>query len=393
MFGHLLTLYDTSARWRRKWHHEARYGRFSTRYRLPCIHETNQILSPCDRGDEERHIRRCELHGPCIRKMGRAAAATLCQTCPDFMPPETDHPRPKWELIKRFDQKNLFPGHPRSRFNGSITRWGEGYALAWRDGWAGSDIWCTYLDRQFIPQGGSTKLHLQHSRCSWGREDPRWFSFRGRPHIMFVGVERVSGQDVTSVLYARVNDQFEVEETFYPEIPGRANWEKNHAYFEREGQLYAIYSTNPYRILAIDGNRAEFVHQSPCLFDFSLDRESNGAGEIRGGASPVLVGNEWWHFFHSRIETRRGRQYCMGLYTFQNQPPFPITRMVYYPIQWADWTLKPTDQYCADVFPCGALRDGDRWIISQGVHDRFVDLVMFQHADLELLLNSRSRII
>src|SRR5256885_12693044 len=49
---------------------------------------------------------------------------------------------------------------------------------------------------------------------------------------------------------------------------------------------------------------------------------------MRGGAAPVRVGDEWWCFFHDRVESGGHRIYRAGLYTFAAAPPFRVLRLI-----------------------------------------------------------------
>lgn len=278
----------------------------------------------------------------------------------------------------RFDQHNLCPDVPGLRFNSSLIEWRDGYALAFRTGWRGSEIYVATLDQNLKPTGYSRKLELLDKRykkhCGWGREDPRLFLLNGHLHIWWIGVRGPNGP--TSVLYARLAADFRVEDVFYPDIPNRRPWEKNHAYFQHGHDLFAVYSIAPHRILRIDGNRAEWAYETATQAPWH-------GGELRGGASPVRVGDEYWHFFHGRAPHRGKTAYNVGLYTFAARPPFQVLRIIPQPILWADHATKPPDQYVSAVFPCGAVRRGDEWLVSMGVHDRWTEIHSFAHADLE----------
>jgi predicted GH43/DUF377 family glycosyl hydrolase len=372
-------------------------GSLPTRRSLPCVYEIPlTILDACPLNNPQRHVRQCEIHGPCVREP-RAVDARLCQTCGDYAAgtrPIVPVAQPVESLVAKFDEFNSHPGFPGKRFNPAMIPWGEGYALLWRSGWAGSNLFISYLDSDFKPRGMPIPLKINHPRAKYGREDPRFFTFRDKLHVSFSGVESVDGKIFTNCLYARLDESFQVEEVFYPVIQGRKSWEKNHVFFEHEGQLHAVYTTSPHRILKIDGEKTAWAYQTQAPLPWRVD------GEIRGGVSPVRVGDEWWHFFHSRIECDLGveqmakyystpkpdgssRQYCMGLLTFEAEPPFRILRITPEPIMWADWETKPRDQYCAAVFPCGAVRAGDEWLISMGIHDRWAEIHRFSHAGLE----------
>jgi FkbM family methyltransferase len=279
--------------------------------------------------------------------------------------------------ILTFDERNLWPGVPGKRFNPSIIEDGDGYLFCARNGWRGSDLYIGRLDRDFQPVGPPARLDLRHSEANYGREDPRLFRYGGRVHLSFIGV--VGGRRIrhTSQLFARLSpDGMRVEDVFCPEIPGRNLWEKNHQYFQHGDNLYAVYSVAPHKILHVEGNRATWAYDTPTAAPWH-------GGEIRGGAAPVLVGDEFWCFFHDRVERNGHRVYRAGLYTFNAAPPFRVRRIIPEPLLIADPATKPHDQYASVVWPGGAVLRDDIWTLACGIHDRTTAFYQFSHRGLE----------
>lgn len=314
----------------------------------------------------------CGKFGECT--IEKAVGLPTCAGCQAATPRSTIGGM----LLRRFDETNLSPGSKGKRFNSSIiedpTSPG-GYLLAYRDGWGGSDIHLHRLASDLSPIGGSWRLELRHAKASYGREDPRLFFHNGRVHIAFIGV--VGGRKLhTNVLYARLTEDLRVEQEFYPHLEGRNLWEKNQSPISHCGQLYAIYSIAPHRIISWNGGHADHAYETPCRIPWQ-------GGEMRGGAAPILVGSEFWHFFHDRIDVNGVRTYRTGVYTFDRDPPFAIKRYIPDPIMVARPGTRPEGQYCDCVFTCGVvLRDGD-FVTSSGIHDRHTELHKFSAADLE----------
>jgi len=280
-----------------------------------------------------------------------------------------------------FDEHTLFPDVPGKRFNPALLALGDGYLFAFRNGWAGSDIYLCRLGRDFAPLGGPWKLDLAHDEASYGREDPRLFLFGGRAHVAFIGVAGEASICHTSQLYARLGEDLAVEEVFYPRYPERQLWEKNWQFFEHDGELYAIYSVMPHRVLRIRGAAAELVYETPAPPGWSW-----GGGPVRGGASPVRVGDELWCFVHDRVEEHGLRVYRAGLYTFLAHPPFPVSRFTPAPLLAANKRTRPPDQYACVIWPGGAVHEGGRWVLACGDHDRWSTIRALDHADLEAQL-------
>lgn len=357
--------------------------------RSPCVHLGRIALWP-EKPDVFRDWRSCD------RGHGIVCACQQCKTCPDYAA-ETETPTPtpteptmsaeldeiRWPV--RFDESNLAPGQPGRRFNSSIIDWKGEFLLAYRDGWAGSEIHLIRLDRSFRPKGASVKLDLMHWRdANYGREDPRLFTFRGKLHVAYIGV--VGGDQIhhTNVLYARISDGLAVEQVFSPQYPGRNTWEKNWSFFEYDSTLYCSYTIAPHRVLRIDGDRATLVYTTQTASRWS-------GGEPRGGASPVRIGDVFYEFFHASTEQYGHRVYQVGLLTFEAKPPFRVTSIVPDPILWAHQESRPPDQYASVIFPCGAVLYDGHWVVSCGIHDRWTSLEIFCKAHLDDRLVSSGR--
>lgn len=344
-------------------------------YRGPPTGESARCDS-CGATEKTTPVFSCSVYGVCA-----ATASSLpttdplvrrkiqpCRRCPDYVG--------GWP--RRFDENNLWEGVPGKRFNPSLLPYESGYLLAARNGWAGSEIYLGKLDREFRPVGSPIRLDLyRQGEANYGREDPRLFYHDGRVHIAYAGV--VGGHSIrhTNVCYARLSTDLSVEETFAPHYVPRNKWEKNWSFFSQEDVLYAVYGISPHVVLRIDGGSATKAYETENALPWA-------GGERRGGASPVLVGDEYWGFFHDRIKGPDGKYvYRTGVYTFDASPPFAPRRHVPAPIMTADLHDKPADQYAHVVFTCGAVLAGGEWVLSSGRHDRWMTLDKFSHSELE----------
>lgn len=95
-------------------------------------------------------------------------------------------------------------------------------------------------------------------------------------------------------------------------------------------------------------------------------------GVPRGGTPPLLIGDKWITFFHSSLPWLRngGRnRYWWGAYEFENREPFRITRYTVEPLMCGCPNKPDRIIPHALQFPCGALVDGDDFLISAGVND------------------------
>lgn len=333
-----------------------------------------KILCPSCRGKVELKVFACVVHGQCVQDK-HPEGIQSCDGCKD---------RPAVIVplsVQRIDKEKLKVGRVGEAFNSSLIRYKGRLLLCYRTGWAGARLHVAELNKDMVPVKVTTLNHLGHPRATVGQEDPRLFIFRDRLHVSFTGVERTKGGVVTNVLYARLTDDFRVDEVFAPVYFGRRSWEKNWTFFEWENELFCIYSIAPHVILHVRGNQAYPFAETQTAFPWS-------GGHLRGGCSPVRVGDTFYHWFHGRIGGWGGGTYNVGLYTFPAKPPFAIERMTPDPLMTADHSTKPPDQTWepAVVFPAGSVLERGEWSISMGVHDRFTDVAKWSAAEVDKLL-------
>lgn len=269
----------------------------------------------------------------------------------------------------RIDSEKLIDAPKGARFNASIIRYKGKLLLAYRTGWKDAQCTIAELDSSYTPIKNTTLFHLKNPSAPWGREDPRLFIFRGRLHIAFIGV--MTGNGPTNQLYARLNDDLSVDEIFVPNYPFRTAWEKNWSFFEWENELFAVYQTGPkHAIIHVSGNRAyPFVE--------SANSHPWAGGKLSGGAPPVRVGNHFFHWFHGRLGAWSYGVYTVGVNVFEAKPPFRVVAQTATPLVVGDkaWRLEyQSENFPAAIFPSGAILDGDKWIVSSGIQDHWIEI-------------------
>lgn len=154
---------------------------------------------------------------------------------------------------------------------------------------------------------------------------------------------------------------------------------KNWSFFDHDGELYCVYSFTPCRILKIEGGAASVAFETAAALSWP-------GGEIRGGAAPVRVGDELWCFTHDHTAVGPWLTYRTGLVALDGKPPFAIRRIIPEPILFPETATKPNAHYASVVFPCGAVRRGDEWVVAVGAHDHWCELHRFSHRDLDARL-------
>lgn len=155
----------------------------------------------------------------------------------------------------------------------------------------------------------------------------------------------------------------------------RQKLEKNWTLFER-GDLYAVYSINPHRVLTFS-----LLGEGPMEFCDIGDPIPNPAGYakihggLRGGAPPQFFGNHYFSFCHSIENRLAGYSYVPAVYRFSAESPFKPTDMPSRPLEFAisdaaRRSMPKLNPAVADViYPSGAAYDVESWLVSFGIDD------------------------
>ncbi len=300
--------------------------------------------------------------------------------------PEAVGPRSVAELELHPPAVSLKTFGPPGDYNGSLRRRGEKWYFASRRGGWGSKVWLSEytLDFELVH---ARELNLKGEFCDAAAEDPRLFVFNGGLYLAFTGLEQRNGAFVGNQCLAAVDEDLNVTRCWMPEFTGRQQWEKNWQFFEAGGRLYAVYHVDPHEVLEFDGglNVAALVASSGQRVTWP----GFEGMELCGGAPPVAVGFEFYHWFHAKQKVGDWWEYSAGLYTFSGKPPFEVVRLVRGPVIRPKRSSRPKDV----CYPCGAVLEGDRWIVSFGVDDASNWVAEFDarqvEAALELLPSER----
>jgi predicted GH43/DUF377 family glycosyl hydrolase len=104
----------------------------------------------------------------------------------------------------------------------------------------------------------------------------------------------------------------------------------------------------------------------------------------RGGAPPVRIGDEFFHFYHTQHRHGRGVAYQLGLYTFETKPPWNLKRAIKGPLL----SMVPSKRDVDVIFPVGAYFEGKKWILSCGIQDHETVAISLDFQDVERLLTT-----
>jgi len=230
------------------------------------------------------------------------------------------------------------------------------------------------------PKSASQRIPLSNPTDSEHHEDCRLFVFNGDPFISYTTMQGyVPGVNYTCVMqYAKLKltkKKWSVVQEWQPRHGNNTGFakEKNWIFFEHNKALYCIYATDPeHVVLRIEGDEVVETIKTPGpLWQW---------GHVRGGTPPVDLGDgRMLCLFHSSIPTEEPPhfvRYYAAAYTFESKPPFKILQISEQPVMSGSEEdgHKVDPRYVQGwkpyvVFPCGLVKDGDRFITSFGVND------------------------
>lgn len=360
---------------------------------VDCVHlgePTGETVTcpTCNGGAKQADVYACDVRDRCAPSLQVHHEVTGCGKCRDRTPVNTLHvpiaappidvqPDPiRPTRIVKID----LPG----AFNPGLIEW-RGKLLATAR--QGSGILLLELDPETYAAKWTRKLDLTHKEYARGEEDARLFVHAGKLHLAFTAYHRADGP--SSQMFARLRDNFTVEAIWCPDYPHRAAWEKNWATFEHDGTLYSIYAIAPHHVILRHENyAAERLHVTRCPINFERHK-------LRGGASPVRVGDEYYHWCHTHRVINGKKVYGLGLYTFESREPFAVKRFIPALVMSANgnayaqspWATSATAEGHRVIFPVGALKRGGEWIVSAGVRDAESWLIHFDADEVEAKLD------
>ena len=170
----------------------------------------------------------------------------------------------------------------------------------------------------------------------------------------------------------------------------RQRLEKNWTFFAGDnGKCLAVYSIQPHRILrfSLEDSADAYFDELACV-EWSIAGYPSNHGGLRGGAPPVLADGQYWSFCHSVHDGGDGYRYAPAVYSFAAEPPFAPTARPTRPLELgnpfgAHRTYERLNSAVGEViYPCGAARDGARWLVSHGINDEYSAISTVAHTDV-----------
>ncbi len=186
--------------------------------------------------------------------------------------------------------------------------------------------------------------------------------------------------------FGAFDEEWNCKKMDYPKIGGNpgsmekiqkhSDYEKNWLWFIHAENLVLLYKANPWKMF-IFGNR------------WSEKEEIKGEGvtwpygEIRGGTTPVKVGDYYFTFHHSSLPWKgRYRRYYAGCLAFDAKPPFTPRLITAEPLLIGSQNDTWAQRKPLVVFPCGAIIKDETWLITLGVNDMVSAWLEVPHQDL-----------
>lgn len=289
------------------------------------------------------------------------------------------------------ETKQIIISEYPNAFNPSIIRWNNSNLMSFRvipdpkhtfNSWIG----LIRLDEKFRPIGKPQQLKIRPENAPVPSriDDGRLVSIDNRLYLVYSDNEDMiitRGRGGFRMYIAELD--FDGKIFFVKTIERLSSFEgnsmsrreKNWVPFDYYGQLLLAYSIVPHRILrpVLGSGHCETFVSSESLIKWNW-------GELRGGTTALLDGDNYLAFFHSSkpmVTTHsQGKEvlhYFMGAYTFSNHPPFAINQISNEPIIGKKFyngpDYKPYWKPVKVVFPCGFIFDDNYIWIAYGRQD------------------------
>lgn len=250
--------------------------------------------------------------------------------------------------------------------------------------------WCSFTklgicfmnesEGNYFPVKESNKVLNLHSALhgyakGYHVEDPRLFVYNDELYLSYC--------DGYQMAQAKINHEtLEASESFYIDKPLKSRTEKNWTFFQHKNNLYSVYSINPHIVFKMNGSNFEKQFETRFTSQWKW-------GELRGGTSPILTRDGYLSFFHSSLDMQNnGRQYFVGAYMFDKEPPFSVIAISEKPLLAGEYISESVPRLSSKifvVFPGGVIEDGNGYNISFGYNDYQARYV---HVSRETLKNN-----
>lgn len=174
----------------------------------------------------------------------------------------------------------------------------------------------------------------------------------------------------------------------------RQKLEKNWTLFRTEaGECRAVYSVTPHRVLAFSlAGEVDIACEEVANTSWEIGGYPPCHGGLRGGTPPQRDGEGFLSFCHSVHDGPTGYRYVAAAYRFAGAAPFAPTHRPRSPLPlhnpFAESRISPALNPAVSevLYPCGAARDGARWLVSHGINDEHCAISIVEDGDLASVL-------
>jgi predicted GH43/DUF377 family glycosyl hydrolase len=328
----------------------------------------------------------------CNTKGNKAVAKATVNQLPNLKPglfsiDSASYIIDKSELLQSYSGPNGKPIKPTNYCNPSIIKFGDKIIMTYR---MESNPWCSFTkigiceltDKhgygQLTVLAGSNKLLTLHSDLKgyskgFHVEDPRLFIYKDELYLSYT--------DGYQMAQAKINPEtLEASESFYIDKPAKNRTEKNWTFFEHKDNLYSVYQIAPHTIFKMHGPKWERCFEQPFVNKWKW-------GELRGGTSPIKTKDGYLSFFHSSLDLPgNGRQYFMGAYLFDSEPPFAPIAISKEPLICGEFIPESVPRLSSKifvVFPGGVIENEFCYSVAFGYNDLQCRIVDISHEVLK----------
>jgi hypothetical protein len=254
------------------------------------------------------------------------------------------------------------------------------------------------LDENFRVIAGSASPLSDQVRFANGRDyspqattwfaDPRLYRLRGRVFVYWNSGwhEPQNHQFLQELDPARLEPIGPPREMMLrgPRQPLEKNW----TLFERGG-LHAVYSATPHRLLTFSlAGDGEIMFEDFATSEWNNEAYAVAHGALRGGAPPERHDGHYWSFCHSVAGEDGDYRYTAAVYRFAAEAPFAPTDaptgalLLLKSGGFARRFPKLNPAVGEVTYPCGAIHDAGRWIVSFGINDEQCAIALLSHEEV-----------
>jgi hypothetical protein len=184
----------------------------------------------------------------------------------------------------------------------------------------------------------------------------------------------------------------------------RNQLEKNWGLFEFQNNLHAIYSYSPLLILRMQRQTEDaIIFEETIRYDCALDALGKYEVDMRGGAPPIMIGDDLICMTHWRSRPVLRHQYHAGVFIANIHKNLAPQKYSSKPLELRNpfrnkFQYKPLNGTVDKViYPCGLVRKLDTLIASYGINDEHVALEILpltkvtEAADIEITDSTAKR--